>query len=1065
MQKNNPEYIIAIGASAGGMEEINAFFDHTPLDSVSYVIIQHLSPDFKSRMVELLSRHSKLLVLEAEEGLEVQSNTVYLIPNNQYMTIEGNRLRLTPKENSRRPHLTVNTFLKSLAINSGKHAIAVILSGLGTDGTEGTKAIKKAGGMVIARNPEETEFSSMPSNAIATGLVDFVLEPEQMPVAIQDFITHADKLMADIKEDEQYILPIVEVIKDQLPLDFTEYKQTTILRRIKRRAAHSNFTTLKGYLEFLNTAPEEVELLAKDFLISVTTFFRDSDAFENIAGAVLPAILKDHHPEDELKLWIAGCATGEEAYSVAILLCEQLTGALQNTAVKIFATDIDAEALAIGSKGIYHASLTKNISPERLEKYFIPEGDCYRVSPAIRKMVIFAQHDLVKNPPYCNMSFISCRNVLIYMTPALQKKIYAMLLFGLKANGYLFLGSSENPLPILQNLEVTDPKSKIYKSLNGKRLIKFDAFSIPELQEIKRLPASATKAETNTGNDELLAETLQATLAKEMGYLVVCVNEHHQVIKSYGDTSRFLHQKLFNNNIMELLPKPLAIAFNTVSRQALQANEKVTAPGIQINQGGKGVFVNLSVVPLHIKRNAPPLLMAIFTEDTTTPKSELQENTYNEDAYLNDYTFHLEEELQETKLQLRAAYEKLDALNENMHSFNEELLSANEEMQSTNEEMQSVNEELHTINTDYHLKNKELQELNDDLNNYFKSNVNGQLFVDSELRLLKFSPAAVKLINLMEGDVGRPLSNISTNIRFDTIIQDIQSVLSKGVVLSKDIESNDGQWYQLMTMPYLTQADNRITGAILTFTDITKLKRIQASLDRKNKSLNRINEDLEHFVFAASHDLLAPLGNIQTSIEIMNRIPIGDEKLTEFLGVINYSVKKFSQLIKDIAVIAEVESDVNAHERVDINELIDNIEWSLENKIKAAGATIKRNILTPYLPFSKKNLRSIVFNLVSNGIKFRREEPPEIYIACWKEEDQLILCVQDNGKGIPESSIKKIFEMYGRLHQNIEGSGIGLYLAKKIVNAAGGNMVVESEVGKGSKFIIYLSAYIDDENL
>jgi two-component system CheB/CheR fusion protein len=385
-------------------------------------------------------------------------------------------------------------------------------------------------------------------------------------------------------------------------------------------------------------------------------------------------------------------------------------------------------------------------------------------------------------------------------------------------------------------------------------------------------------------------------------------------------------------------------------------------------------------------------------------------------------------------------------------------------MQSTNEEMQSVNEELHTINTEYQLKNKELQEVNDDLNNYFRSNVNGQLFVDSEIRLLKFSPNAVQLINLLETDIGRPLSNISTNIRFHTISQDIQSVLADGKVLSKEIESMDGRWYQLMTMPYIRQSDNQITGAILTFTDITQLKRAQTALDRKNKSLSRINEDLENFIFAASHDLLAPLDNIKTSIHLMNQVPLGDAELLDFMDIINQSVTKFSALIRDIAVVAEIESDVNAHEKVDINELIDNIEWSLENKIKETRATIKRNILIPELPFSKKNLRSIVFNLVSNGIKFRREVPPEIYIACWKEEDYLILCIQDNGRGIPEQSIGKIFDMYGRLHQNVEGSGIGLYLAKKIINAAGGNLVVESEIGKGSKFIIYLDAYHRDDD-
>lgn len=355
---------------------------------------------------------------------------------------------------------------------------------------------------------------------------------------------------------------------------------------------------------------------------------------------------------------------------------------------------------------------------------------------------------------------------------------------------------------------------------------------------------------------------------------------------------------------------------------------------------------------------------------------------------------------------------------------------------------------------DYGLQNEERQELHDDLNNYFQSNVHGQLAVDTQLRVLNFSPNTVKVINLVNTDVGRPLHEITTEIKSNTIIQDIKSVMSNGQVLSQEMESSKGRWYQLTTMPHFRLSDNQIIGAILTFTDITQLKQDQKALDSRIKTLSRINKDLEHFVFAASHDLLAPLSNIQGSIEIMNHIAKDDHQLTEFLEGINQSVTKFSQLIKDMASIAKVESDVQPQEMVDINELIDNIEWSLENNIKKAGAIIIRNIRIPSLPFSKKNLRSIVFNIVANGIKFRRDVPPEVHISCWKEEDQFILCIEDNGIGIPQHSIDKIFNLYGRLNQNVEGSGIGLYLARKMINAAGGNIVVESEVGRGSKFII-----------
>jgi two-component system CheB/CheR fusion protein len=840
----DPHHIIAIGASAGGMDEINSFFDHTPLDGVSYVIIQHLSPDFKSRMVELLARHSKLVVKEAQDGATVKSNEVYLIPHDQFMTITGGTLVLTNKGQHPGLHLTIDAFFNSLAENSGSKAIGVILSGLGRDGTEGVKAIKKAGGMVMARNPETSLFGSMPSHAIATGIVDFILEPELMPAAIEEYVKHEQELLADEQEDEKTLTEIIALIKEKSPLDFSDYKLSTILRRTKRRASNNNYTSLASYLDFLKTSPDEVEALGKDFLISVTSFFRDNEAFEFITNDILPDLLGKLAVGEELKMWIAGCATGEEVYSMAILIAEHLHGNFANVAVKLFATDIDSLALAHAAKGIYNHAIKKDVSAERLQKYFIREKAGYRIIPSIRKMVIFAQHDLVKNPPYCNMHLITCRNLLIYMTPVLQKKIYTMLLFGLKINGYLFLGSSESPMPIIKDLEVVNKKWKIYKNLKAKRGVSFDAFSLPELLDIKRTPAKFLPEDTGNANN-VLSDHMHTLLAQNIGYLAVCINEANSVIKSYGDTSRFLLQQNFNLNLAELLPKPLAIAFNALKIDALKTKEKVSVSGVKIKYGKKIIKVNLSVIPLIPKKGDQTLLLVTFMQEAKVTAATTDEKIFDEKIYHDKYTTNLEEELKELKFKLNSAYERLDASNENMQSFNEELISANEEMQSTNEEMESVNEELHTINSDYQLKNKELLETNDDLNNYFRSNINGQLFINNDLQLMKFSPGTVKQINLLETDIGRPLSNISTNIKFETIIDDIKKVLHDGSVITKEIETNNGKWYQIMTMPYVQQSDNKRNGAIITFNDITELKDIQQELNISNNMLGMAIDSTE----------------------------------------------------------------------------------------------------------------------------------------------------------------------------------------------------------------------------
>ena len=1050
----HPHYIIAIGASAGGMEEINSFFDHTPCDGVSYVIVQHLSPDFTSRMVELLARHSKLIVKEAENGRAVEKNKVYLIPNDKFMTISNDKLYLTPKDKTQGPHLTINTFFNSLAENSGKRAIAIVLSGLGSDGAEGIKAVKREEGMVIARNPETSEFNSMPSNAIATGAVDFILEPALMPDTIEDYINH-DGMLWQNADDEKNITAIINLIKEKSPLDFSEYKQSTILRRIKRRAGYNNFTSLENYIAFLKTSPEEIEALSKDFLISVTSFFRNKEAFDVLEKDILPAILKNLNDGEELKMWVAACATGEEAYSLAILVAEQLSGLLKDTVVKIFATDIDSVALVHAGKGVFPATISKDIPEERLKKYFTKEGNNYKIKPRIRNMIIFARHDLVKNPPYCNIHFISCRNLLIYMTPALQKKILYMLLFGLKVDGYLFLGSSENPMPIIQNLEIVNKTWKIYKNRQTQRTVHFDGFSVPQMIDIKE--KRFLKESVIENENQALPEAVNLKLVKEMDCLVVCVDETGQVIKTYGDTAKILLQKNFNSNLPELLPRPLDIAFRVLSSEALKTNETATNKNIQIKQDGKAIRVSISVSPLPVKKGEQKLLMVVFSEDKAENDGK-QQPAFDEKIYLDQYTLNLEDQVKKLKSKLHVTYEQLDRSNDNMQSFNEELLSANEEMQSTNEEMQSVNEELHTINADYAIKNKELTETNDDLNNYFRSNTNGQLFVNNDLLLMKFSPGTTKLINLRETDIGRPLSNISTNIKFETITEDIKQVIGKGITITKEIETDNGKWYQTITMPYIT-ADHKRNGAMITFNDVTELKQTQLELDKTNKSLLAINADLDNFVHAASHDLMGPLSNIELSISVLADIKMTDDpELRKIMEIIHTSFKRFRTLVAELGTIGKIESEMSAKEAIDLQELIGDIEASIENRIISSGTTITKDVGNIKIYFSRKNLRSIIYNLIANAIKFGNpDRPSEIFISAKYEKGFSVLTVKDNGIGMHPDEFEKIFSMYGRLNENIEGQGIGLYLIRKIINAAGGKILVESEPGKGSTFTVYFA--------
>jgi len=1054
------QYIIAIGASAGGLQEINSFFDHTPLDGVSYVIIQHLSENYKSMMAGLLAKHSKLTIYEAENNMLVETNKVYLIPSKDYMTINNGRLFLTEKQKSRTPHLTINTFFNSLALDIGNKAIAVVLSGTGADGTEGTEAIKRAGGMVIVSNPANAEYKEMPSNAIDTGIVDFVLLPEQMPSVIENYVNKKEQVagnFAEIEKEERSRVAIVDYMKDHFPHDFSDYKQPTILRRIKRRALHHNINDLEAYLDFLKADPEEVEALSQDFLISVTSFFRDTETFDFLQTHVIPDIINRKSNHEEIKIWVAGCATGEEAYSFSMLIQEELNRANKNMLVKIFATDIDNIALAYAKSGIYDESITATVSPERLALFFTKEDGGYKVKQVIRKMLIFSHNDLVKNPPYCNMDLISCRNLLIYMNQPLQKRILAMLQFGVKKDGYLVLGSSENIIEKSPYLEEVNKSHKIYKILEARRNLSFDVFSQPALSETKSTTSAFMHAKELQNKTEGLKEYLNETLFGELGYVGVCVDQNNHVVRSFGDISRYMLPKMFNFDLGDILPKPLAIAFKNASQEALKINKKVAVNGIKIKHKNSHITTDLIVIPLNKKMTDQKMLLVLFNENTSQAGMDKDVTIFDEKIYVEQYIINLEEDLKHTKEKLQEVFEKLDVSNENMQSFNEELLSTNEEMQSTNEEMQSVNEELHTINAEYQAKIKELSNLNDDLNNYFRSNENGQLFINKDLMLMKFTPSTVKHINLRESDIGRLISNISANIRNETLENDAREVIATGEGITREVEAINGKWYQMMTMPYIREKDNNMDGVIITFNDITELKAAQTELDRTNKTLTTINADLDNFVYSASHDLLGPLTNIEQIISLLDdRKEDFDEEVNEYHRLLSSSVAKFKILIRDLAVVGKIESEVFEKDPIDLMELVTEIKLSIHETIIAAKAGIATDLEVTTLRFSKKNLRSIVYNLISNALKFRSPERKlQIVINTSLKDGFIILSVQDNGLGIPREQLVNVFSMYNRIHQDIEGQGIGLYLIKKIIDASGGKVDVESEIGKGSKFKIY----------
>jgi len=1059
--KDQPEgpYIIAIGASAGGMEAIHLLFDHTPEDEVSYIIIQHLSPDHKSFMAELLVKHSKLKISVAENEMIVEPNRVYLMPQGKTMTIRNRTLFLNDI-NALQPNKSIDIFFDSLALSHGRKSVAIILSGTGSDGTKGIAAIKRNGGYVIVQDPQSAKFNGMPNSAIGSGNVDVILSPDLIP---DEIITHLKRDSLESKftanlgdENEAELVKILALIQKHTPLDFSDYKRPTILRRIVLRMAKNKITTLTDYVGFLEANPDEIAVLAKEFLISVTKFFRDPEAFEIIREKVIPEIIEHKLQVDILKVWVVGCATGEEAYSLAILIVEQLIELKKNLEVKIFASDIDKSALLYASKGIYPASISQDVTEERLEKFFVKEGEQYKVRENIRKMLIFADHDIVKQPPYGKIDLISCRNLLIYINPILQKKILTSLHFCLNLGGYLFLGPSESLGDLKKSFTEVNKKWRIFKSIEVIRNYREAAYSTPGLEKpSNNLNYQSTpQKRTEKGN---LSELTNNAFLSVSGYeAAICVNTEFKILQTFGNVEKFLLPKIFNFNLLEMLPEELSIVTSTTIHKSLKKNKEASVKKVRFKRGGKFQSVNVLTKPILFENNASQnIILVLFSEGDTEQISDSDSEIYGMEAQTAQFLENLKEELAETKQTLSDANNALEISNDNVSSYNEELISSNEEMQSVNEELQSVNEELQTVNNEYQLKIIELADLNDDLNNYFNSTVHAQLYVDRNFILRKFTPSAIRQINLNDGDIGRPLSDISTNIRFSTLMDDIAKVISSSAFMEKEVQTLNGKWYQMMGIPYVRQQDNRNDGAIITFNDITEIKRVQ-------DKLSRINADHDTFIYAVSHDLRGPLTNLyiitsllKEAVDCKSQDP-EIKNIRDLIDMVDKSTANLNNIINELSDIAKIEGEIDTTEYINVQDLLAEVELSIKSKIDSSKAKITYDLKELEIQFSKKNLRSILFNLLSNALKYRSPERAlEVNIRTEKSNNYVLFSIQDNGLGISDLKKQSIFGAFQRGHIHVEGMGVGLYLVKKTITNAGGDIQVESEEGKGSIFRVY----------
>ena len=844
-----PTHYVAVGASAGGLEAIELFFSHMPPENdLGFIVIQHLSPDYKSLMVELLSKKTLMPVRRAEDGMLVLPNHVYLIPPKKNLTIFHGKLLLSEQDHSKGVNLPIDVFLRSLAEDQNEKAVAIILSGTGSDGTRGVRAIKEYGGMVMVQSEESAKFDGMPRAAIATGLADFVLPPDQMPDQLLSFAKHPYITKVERSEtllsDEQGLTRIFAILREKCKVDFTFYKPSTVTRRIERRMTINQTDDIRDYVAFLSNRPGEVVALYRELLIGVTSFFRDQEAFDRLAQIALSEIFKNTESR-ESRFWVAGCSTGEEAYSLAILARETMEQLGVSRDVKIFATDIDRDAIHFAANGCFPESIAADVSPRLLAKYFYKKEDNFQIARNIQEMVVFAQHTLIKDTPFTNIGLISCRNLLIYLQPILQRKVLEFFNFSLNPGGVLMLGTSETTGDMTDYFEVLDSKWKLYRS-KGRLKPLSDATHLLSVTDTRarnlRGQFATVRRSVRLSEEERVLERLLDAITQAYIPLAITVNAQLEVLHVLGDAGNYfkLPSGKVVNDISKMAARELAVPLATGIQKVFRQRQELRFSNIRLSQESGVRVVDLRIRLLPEKKGQESLVV-VFIEEVKKDESleaDADIQSYDLSKVAEERLRDLEHDLQFTRENLQATIEELETSNEELQATNEELLASNEELQSTNEELQSTNEELFTVNTEYQSKMIELTELNNDVENLLGATRFGLLLLDENLEIRRFSPEVAHVFKLLNSDVGRPITHISHYLTNGDPVRMVQEVQATSQPLEQEVRTQKGRWYLLRAVPY-TVGPKSFSGIVLSFADVTRFKELQLELVEREAILKQ----------------------------------------------------------------------------------------------------------------------------------------------------------------------------------------------------------------------------------
>ena len=852
--------VIGIGASAGGLKAFEEFFSNIPKDKftgMAFIIVQHLAPDHKSILNELIKRYTSMQVFEVTDGMTVKQDCIYIIKPNCDMAYMNGKLMLFDIDSPKGKRLSIDFFFRSLAQDLKQRAICIILSGTGSDGTLGAKTVKDEGGMVIAQKPESADYDGMPQSVIASGVVDYVLTPYEMPMQLVSYVGHSYvKTAAENTESpndhKDFLQKIFVLIRSKTGNDFSRYKPNTVIRRIERRMAVNQIETLEDYLRFLQTFPNENTMLFNDLLIGVTAFFRDKEAFKMLEDKIIPSIFEGKEEHSQIRVWVPGCSTGEEAYSVALLLQEYKNKINKNFKIQVFATDIDSKAIQAARSGVFSENACIGIDPGRLARFFTKDrsSNTYKIQKEIRDLIIFSVHNVIKDPPFSRLDLISCRNLLIYFGSELQKRVLPIFHYALIPGGYLFLGSSETTGDYINLFSIVDANSKIYSSKGDPGELKKKVISqyVPP-EEKNNVKSDVTLQNTGSGkNKTSLRSVIEGELLLQHTPASVIVNSKYDIQYLHGRTGLFLEPAPGDSemNILKMSREGLKPALINLFHKADLSNLPVITPNVKVRSNGTYSIIKLTVKKLQIEGEAATTeKLYLVTFDLVDSVKLTKETSGSKPAAgkpgktgINNEIENLKNELEEKELYLQSTLTAMETSNEELKSINEELQSVNEEFQSTNEELetsreelQSVNEELATVNAELQQKVFDLSQSMDDMNNLLAGTDIGTIFLDSELLIKRFTPAVTKVFNLIASDVGRPITHISsTMVGYDSLVQDIQTVLNTLIPKEIEIQTQSGVWYITRIRPYRTM-NNVIEGAVITFFDITEIKKARKAIN------------------------------------------------------------------------------------------------------------------------------------------------------------------------------------------------------------------------------------------